>query len=66
MLRTACGRVVTCPGCSGEGSDLDGLIAALRADGLASLEFEWLDGLVRVPLLLRPIVGRPGILYGVK
>ena len=46
--------------------DLDGLIAALRAEGLASLEFEWLDDLIDVPPLLRPIVGRPGILYGVK
>jgi SAM-dependent methyltransferase len=46
--------------------DLDGLIAALRADGLTSLEFEWLDDLIDVPPLLRPIVGRPGILYGVK
>lgn len=46
--------------------DLDGLIAALRADGLASLEFVWLDDVVHVPPLLRPIAGRPGILYGVK
>lgn len=46
--------------------DLDGLIATLRADGLASLEFVWLDDVVHVSPLLRPIVGRPGILYGVK
>lgn len=46
--------------------DLDGLIATLQADGLASLEFVWLDDVVRVLPLLRPIAGRPGILYGVK
>jgi SAM-dependent methyltransferase len=46
--------------------DLDELIAALQADGLASLEFAWLDDVVRVPPLLKPIAGRPGILYGMK
>ena len=46
--------------------DLDGLVATLQADGLASLEFAWLDDMAHVPPLLRPIAGRPGILYGVK
>jgi len=46
--------------------DLDGLIAALRADGLASLGFAWLDDEIHIPALVRPVAGRPGILYGVK
>lgn len=45
---------------------LDALLTALRADGLRSLEFIWLDDAARVPPLLRPIAGRLGILYRVK
>lgn len=47
-------------------SDVDGLVVALRAEGLTSVHFAWLDEVGRIPRLLRPIVGRPGIVYGLK
>jgi SAM-dependent methyltransferase len=46
--------------------DLDALLAALQADGLASVGFVWLEDVINIPPLMKPILGRPGILYGVK
>lgn len=46
--------------------DLDALMASLRADGLASLEFARLGDTVDIPLLLRPISGSSGVFYGIK
>ena len=46
--------------------DLDATLEALRADGLTSVEFVWLGDVTHIPVLWRPIVGGPGILYGVK
>jgi SAM-dependent methyltransferase len=46
--------------------DLDATLEALRADGLTSVEFVWLSDVTHIPVLWRPIIGGPGILYGVK
>lgn len=46
--------------------DVGAFVVALRAEGLTSVHFAWLDEVGRIPRLLRPIVGRPGIVYGVK
>jgi SAM-dependent methyltransferase len=46
--------------------DMDALLATLQADGLAAVDFVWLEDIVSIPLLMKPILGRPGILYGVK
>lgn len=47
-------------------SDVEKLVIALRAEGLTSVHFAWLDEVGKIPRLLRPIVGRSGIVYGVK
>jgi len=46
--------------------DLDATLEALRADGLTSVEFVWLGNVTHIPVLWRPIVGGPGIIYGIK